>query len=126
MSKFKRTQAKYVKKAYRVRNWARYESGLRDRGSLTVWIAMTDGRLTNWDAPKAAIRKPGRQPIYSNHAIETAVTVGMVLHLASRQTEGFLWSLFTLLEFPNEIPDHTTISRRKAKLGKVSLGCEKV
>ena len=38
MSIFKRTQRKYVKKAYRVRNWREYEAGLRNRGSLTVWI----------------------------------------------------------------------------------------
>ena len=36
MSHFKRTQRKYVKKAYRVLNWREYEAGLRNRGSLTV------------------------------------------------------------------------------------------
>jgi hypothetical protein len=44
-----------------------------------------------------------------------------VFGLASRQTEGFLRSLFALLNLDNEVPDHTTISRRKAKLGKVSF-----
>ena len=43
MSIFKRTQRKYVKKAYRVRNWREYEAGLRNRGSLTVWISLTAG-----------------------------------------------------------------------------------
>ncbi len=65
--------------------------------------------------------KPGRQRKYSNHAIETAVTLGMVFRLASRQTEGFLRSLLALLNLDNEVPDHTTISRRKAKLGKVTF-----
>ncbi len=94
MSIFKRTQWKYVNKAYRVRNWREYEAGLRDRGSLTVWIALTDGKLVNWDAPQPRRRKPGRQRKYSNHAIETAVTLGMVFHLSSRQSEGLLRSLF--------------------------------
>ncbi len=120
MSHFKRNQRKYVKKAYRVRNWCEYEAGLRNRGSLTVWISLTDGNLENWDAPKPKRRKPGRQRKYSNHSIETAVTVGQVFHLASRQSEGLLRSLFTLLNLDNDVPDHTTISRRKAKLGKVS------
>ena len=119
MSIFKRTQRKYVKKGYRVRNWREYEAGLRDRGSLTVWISLTDGRLPNWDAPRPMRSKPGRQRKYSNHAIETAVTLGMVFHLASRQSEAMLRSLFALLNLANEVPDHTTISRRKAKLGKV-------
>ena len=81
MSIFKRTQRKYVKKAYRVRNWREYEAGLRNRGSLTVWISLTAGKLVNWDAPRPRRRKPGRQRKYSNHAIETAVTLGMVFHL---------------------------------------------
>ena len=87
MSIFKRTQRKYVKKAYRVRNWREYEAGLRNRGSLTVWISLTAGKLVNWDAPRPRRRKPGRQRKYSNHAIETAVTLGMVFHLSSRQSE---------------------------------------
>ena len=45
MSIFKRTQRKYVKKAYRVKNWREYEAGLRNRGSLTVWISLTAGKL---------------------------------------------------------------------------------
>ena len=74
MSHFKRAQAKYVKKHYRVRNWAEYEAGLRSRVSLTVWIdvdALT-GTIAGWDAPAPGKRKPGRQRKYSNHAIETA------------------------------------------------------
>ena len=58
MSIFKRTQRKYVKKAYRVRNWREYEAGLRNRGSLTVWISLTAGKLVNWDAPRPRRRKP--------------------------------------------------------------------
>ncbi len=102
MSRFKRNQQKYVKKVYRVRNWHEYEAGLRSRGSLTVWILLTDDKLANWDAPRPTRRRPGRQRKYSNHAIETAVTLGMVLRLASRQAEGFLRSLFVLLKFEND------------------------
>ena len=57
-----------------------------NRGSLTVWILLTDGKLVKWDAPRPRRRKPGRQRKYSNHAIETAVTLGMVFHLSSRQS----------------------------------------
>ena len=48
MSLFKRTQRKYVKKAYRVRNWREYEAGLRNRGSLTVWISLTAIKAEFW------------------------------------------------------------------------------
>ena len=120
MTSFKRTQRKYVQKAYRVRNWREYETGLRARGSLTVWLGLTDGKLANWNSPRPTRRKPGRQRKYSNHAIETTVTLGLVFGLASRQTEGLLRSLLTLLNLDNDVPDHSTISRRKARLGKVA------
>ena len=123
MSTFKRTQAKYVKKAYRVRNWPEYEAGLRNRGSLTVWldIEAASDSIRKWNASTARSRKPGRQQKYSNHAIETSVILGMVFHLPSRQTEGFLRSLFGLLGVKNDVPDHTTISRRKRSLGAANL-----
>ena len=44
MSIFKRTQRKYVKKAYRVRNWREYEAGLRNRGSLTRLVKILERR----------------------------------------------------------------------------------
>ena len=52
MTSFKRTQRKDVQKAYRVRNWREYETGLRARGSLTVWLGLTDGKLANWNSPR--------------------------------------------------------------------------
>ena len=120
MTSFKRTQRKYVQKAYRVRNGREYETGLRARGSLTVWLGLTDGKLANGNSPRPTRRKPGRHRKYSNHAIETTVTLGLVFGLASRQTEGFLRSLLTLLNLDNDVPDHSTISRHKARLGKVA------
>jgi hypothetical protein len=35
----KRSQYKYAKSQYRVRNWPEYEDGLRKRGDLTVWLS---------------------------------------------------------------------------------------
>ena len=110
MTSFKRTQRKYVQKAYRVRNWREYETGLRARGSLTVWLGLTDGKLANWNSPRPTRRKPGRQRKYSNHAIETTVTLGLVFGLASRQTEGFLrvgLGEFQLASLPSVSPSQT-------------------
>ena len=120
MTSVKRTQRKDVQKAYRVRNWREYETGLRARGSLTVGLGLTDGKLANWNSPRPTRRTPGRQRQYSNHAIETTGTVGLVFGRASRQPEGFLRSLLTVLNLDNDVPAHSTISRRKARLGKVA------
>jgi hypothetical protein len=119
MTAFKRSQAKYVRKSYKTTNWPEYEAGLRQRGSLTVWLS--EDELKGWESPKRGQRKPGGQQQYSNHAIETALTVGMVFHLGLRQAEGFLRSLFSLLDLDCRAPDHTTISRRARKLGKLPI-----
>ena len=117
MTSFKRSQAKYVKNKYRVRNWPKYEAGLRSRGSLTVWIS--EKEIGSWSPAQTSKKRRGGQKKYSNHAIETALTVGIVFHLPLRQTEGSLASLFELLDLSAPVPDHTTISRRAAKLGKI-------
>ena len=61
MSIFKRTQRKYVKKAYRVRNWREYEAGLRNRGSLTVWISLTARQACELGRAPAEEEETGRQ-----------------------------------------------------------------
>jgi hypothetical protein len=117
MSHFKRSQAKYVKKPYKINNWPEYERGLVNRGSLTVWIA--DDAIREWHCQPNG--RPGGQRRYSSLAIETALTVRMVYHLPWRQTKGFLGSIVNKLELQIEIPHHTTFSRRARKLGKVAL-----
>ena len=113
----KRSQYKYAKSRYRVRNWAEYEAGLRKRGDLTVWLS--DAALHAWRAPASG--KPGGQRTYADLAIEAALTIGMVFHLPLRQTEGFLRSLAQLLELDLPIPDHTTLSRRLKQLGEIQF-----
>ena len=73
----KRSQYKYAKSRYRVRNWAEYEAGLQKRGDLTVWLS--DAALDAWRAPASG--KPGGQRTYPNVAIEAALTIRMVFRL---------------------------------------------
>jgi hypothetical protein len=113
----KRSQYKYAKSRYRVRNWADDEAGLRKRGALTVWLS--DTALEAWRAPASGRR--GGQRTYSDLAIEAALTIRRVFHLPLRQTEGFLRSLANLLELELPIPDHTTLSRRLKKLGDINF-----
>ncbi|MGQ3241371.1 MAG: IS5 family transposase [Shinella sp.] len=96
------------KMAFKVTNWREYEAGLRQRGSLTLWI--TCEALSPWQAPKRTTR--GGQPCYSDLAIETALTLGIVFGLRLRQTEGFLASALRLMGLGLAVPDHTTLSRR--------------
>jgi len=123
MTSFKRQQQKHVKKPYRVRNWAEYEAGLQNRGSLTVWLEVdaVTGTIPSWNAPVPARRKRGRQKKYSDRAIESSVRIGMVYGQKGRQTEGFLRSLFSLLKLTADVPAHSTVSRRGRKLGRVDI-----
>jgi hypothetical protein len=48
----------------------------------------------------------------------------MLLHLPLRQTEGFVGSIFRLMDLTLEVPDHTTLSRRPKDL-RIPLRAEK-
>ncbi len=99
------------KMKFKVTNWAEYEAGLRRRGSLMLW--MTPEALSSWQAPKWRTR--GGHPRYSDLAIETALTLGLVFGLRLRQTEGFLTAMLKLMGLHLAVPDHTTLSRRANK-----------
>ena len=96
------------KMKFKVTNWSDYEAGRRRRGSLTLWL--TPEALAGWQAPRRKTR--GGQPRYSDLAIETALTLGLVFGLRLRQTEGLLGSVLQLMGLSLAVPDHTTLSRR--------------
>ena len=97
-------------------NWADYDRSLVDRGNLAIWLS--PDAIARWNAKPT--RRRGRQPKYSDLAIETALTLRLLFQLPLRQAEGFLRSLFELMGLVLEVPDHTTLSRRGKKL-KVPL-----
>ena len=98
------------KTAYRVKNWSAYDQALRDRGDITLWLSQE--AIDAWIVPKTGNR--GGQTVYSNIAIEAALTLRLIFHLSLRQTEGFLRSVLTLMDVALPWPDHTTLSRRNA------------
>ena len=89
------------KMKFKVTNWREYEAGLRRRGSLTLWV--TGEALSSWQAPKRVTR--GGQPRYSDLAIETALTLGLVFGLRLRQTEGLLASVLANGRRKSTAPD---------------------
>ena len=100
------------KTCYRVTNWPEYDRGLVQRGSLTVWIAPE--ALDSWKPAPSG--KRGGQRRYSDVAIRAAHILRLRFHLTLRETEGFVRSLFALLDLELEVPDHTTLSRRLREL----------
>jgi hypothetical protein len=71
--------------AYKTRNWPTYNKALKRRGSLTIWF---DPAMT-WEA--APTGKRGRQPDYSDAAIQTCLTMKVLFGMALRQTTVRRW-----------------------------------
>jgi hypothetical protein len=91
-----------------VSNWPEYDRALVQRGDVTLWIS--DDAVVAWKPAPTGRR--GAQKKYSDHAIETALTLRLRFKLPLRQAEGFLRSVLSLMALDLEAPDHTTLSRR--------------
>jgi hypothetical protein len=106
-----RVHPKYKTK-YRVNNWAEYDQTLVQRGDITLWISKD--AISSWKPAPTGLR--GGQKKFSDHAIETALTLRLAFNLPLRQAEGFLRSVLFLMEADLEAPDHATLSRRSQSL----------
>jgi hypothetical protein len=87
---------------------------LKCRGSLTIWF----DPAMNWEA--APTGKRGRQPDYSDAAIQTCLMMKVLFGMALRQTAGFVESLLRLTGLDWAVPDFSTLSRRQ-KTMKVDI-----
>ncbi len=106
-----RVHPKYKTK-YRVNNWTEYDRALVQRGDITLWIS--EDAIESWKPAPTGLR--GAQRKFSDHAIETTLTLRLVFKLPLRQAEGFLRSVLSLMGVNLEAPDHTTLSRRSQRL----------
>ncbi len=104
-----------MKPQYRIRNWSEYNAGLKQRGSLTIWIE--ESVLEAWIVEDLS-GKRGASIFYSDIAIMTMATLKAVYQLAGRQCQGFVESIFELMDIDLPVPEHSTLSRR---LGQLSV-----
>ncbi|WP_415157683.1 transposase [Parafilimonas sp.] len=81
---------------------------MKQRGSLPLWV---DANIaSHWrQAPE---NKRGGQKKYRALAIESCLVVRKAYHLPLRQTEGFIKSIFGLLNVREPVPCYTTLCRR--------------
>lgn len=80
------------------------------------WIAQE--ALEQWQSQEK-IGKRGRPRVFSDTAIQTALTLREVFHLSLRQTEGFLQSILKVMRVTVQAPDYSTLSVRAAALAVV-------
>ena len=93
----------------KITNWKQYNQALVNRGSLTFWL--DESAIQNWHC-KEHHGGRGRGFQFSDTAIETALMLKGVFKLSLRATEGFMNSLFQLMDVPLNSPDYTCISKR--------------
>jgi len=95
---------------YKTLNWPEYNKALKRRGSLTIWF---DPDMV-WAAKPTG--KRGRQPVYSDAAVQARLTMKVLFGMALRQTAGFVESLLCLFGLDWHVPDFSTLSRRQKTL----------
>lgn len=100
------------KSLYRIRNWKEYNAALVARGSITVWIS--DDAQQGWLYQGS--QQQGHPIVFSDDAIQTALTIRSIYRLPLRQTEGFLRSVFDSMGSMLPVPHYTTMSKRAAGL----------
>ena len=70
-----------------------------------MWVA--PDAIATWEA--VGVGKRGGQRQYSDLAIETALTLRLIVHLPLRQTEGSLTSIFGMLGLALSAPDQALL-----------------
>ena len=106
------------KKSYRVRNWKEYNKALVERGSITLWISADV--LEKWGQVKKTDKR-GRPKEYADELITCALYLKGVYHLTFRGLEGFLGSVVSLLNLNFQVPDYSTIAKRRKTLNVTLL-----
>lgn len=102
---------------YRVRNWREYNQALIQRGSLTMWFE--EKTVQSWLSVEHT-GKRGHPYVYSDVAVECMLLLKQVFHLALRQTQGFMQSIFQLVGQAIPVLSYSQLSRRQKDL-KVNL-----
>ena len=79
---------KYRKK-YKIHNWRSYERSLISRGDLTLWLS--EDVIEAWNSDLS--QRMGRPKLYSDLAIETALTLRLLFKLPLRQRKFHIKSI---------------------------------
>jgi IS5 family transposase len=102
--------SKPIPPTYRTSIWRAYNSALKQRGSLSIWFDPE----TQWLATPTG--KRGRQPVFSDAAIQTCLTLRALFGLPLRQVTGMVASRLALAGLDWSVPDYSTLCRRQKHL----------
>ncbi|EIM2851015.1 IS5 family transposase [Salmonella enterica] len=105
------------KQKFKITNWPAYNKALRQRGSLTVWL--DESAIAAW-TDNALPEGRGRPLHYTDMAITTVLMMKRVFNLPLRALQGFVDSIFKLMELPLCCPDYSLVSKQ-AKRVSISI-----
>lgn len=106
-----------AKQKFKITNWSTYNKALINCGSITFWL--DDEAIQAW-YESATPSSRGRPQRYSDLAITTVLVIKRVFRLTLRAAQGFIDSIFSLMNVPLRCPDYSCVSRR-AKSVNVSF-----
>ncbi len=93
----------------KITNWSEYNRALCQRGSVTFGI--DDSAIEAWICTTHHWKR-GRGFQYSDAAIETTLMIKGIFCLPLRAFQGFIDSIFKLMDVSLTSPDYTCISKR--------------
>lgn len=98
-----------AKQKYKITNWKTYNKALINLGSVTFWL--DDEAIQAWY--ESATPSPrGRPQRYSDLAITTVLVIKRVFRLTLRAAQGFIDSIYSLMNAPLRCPGYSSVSKR--------------
>lgn len=105
---------KVPKQKYKLTNWSDYSTALRRRGEIDVWLSAE--AIAQWYEASRIYDGTGTPKLYADFAIITCHEIRQVYRLPLRQCQGFVDSLFRLMDVPLSCPDFSVLSKRLGEL----------
>lgn len=105
---------KVPKQKYKLTNWSDYNEALRRRGDITLWLS--EDVLLKWYEQERVYDGTGTPRLYTDFAIITCHEIRQVYRLPLRQCQGFIDSIFRILDIPLSCPDYSILSKRLKEL----------
>ncbi len=105
---------KVPKQKHKLTNWSDYNAALRRRGDITIWLS--EEVIVKWYEEEQIYDGTGTPQRYTDFAIITCHEIRQVYRLPLRQCQGFIDSLFRILDIPLSCPDFSVLSKRLKKL----------
>jgi hypothetical protein len=102
------------KQHYKVSNWHDYNTALRNRGDIEVWLS--DEAIEQWYEKNRVYDGTGSLKKFSDFAIITYHEIRQVFRLPLRKCHGFINSLFRLKNISLACPDYSCLSKRLLSL----------